>query len=222
MKKNIFLYPALFIVGAFLACKKDSPGPPTIITGTVTNKITGEPVAGAYIDCSIKKDDAPAEPKRDHSTYSDSDGIYRLEIPDGFRHSFSSIYQVGYLPYVDPKRSIEIRDGETHFVDAALIPTDGFLRLKIENDLPASDSLFVIFINPTRTVQPYIGGAVFPKKYPYVLMTGGSFQEIFAFPSEEFTTVEWGPQSFSPSINPSNRDSVYLIRNDTVDFTIHF
>lgn len=224
MKKIIFHCTTffIFILGSFLACKKDPPTPPTIITGTVTNKTTGEPVAGAYIDCSIRKDDEYSDPYQDHSTYSDFDGIYRLEIPYGYSHDFSNVYQIGFLPFVDPQRSIEIREAETNIVDVALIPTDGFIRLIMHNDLPTNDALYVNFFSPTRALQPYIGGALIPLNLPFVLPTAGIREELFALPSEEFVTIHWGTAPYTPSTNSPFRDSIYLSRNDTVAFNIHF
>lgn len=222
MKISTYLPLLLIFLGLapFISCHKE--GPPTIITGLVTNKTTGEPVAGAYVDCFIRKDDWPSPRTKDHSTYSDAGGNYRLEIPDGYRYGFSNIYQVGFLPYVDPARSIEIRDGEINVVDAALIPTDGFLRLKMHNDLSQNDSLYVQFFSPTRASQPYIGGTFVPSNLPFILPFNGFKEELFALPSEEFATVYWGTKNDPLHGILPFRDSIYLLRNDTVEFNIHF
>lgn len=222
MKKIIFLYISLFILGSFLACKKDPPSPPTIITGTVTNKTTGEPVGGAFIYSSLRKEDWPPPRTQDNSTFSDSIGKYRLEIPNGYKFSVAEVYRLGFLPNAAPLFSVEIHEGETNIVDVALIPTDGFIRLIMHNDLPTNDALYVIFFSPTRALQPYIGGSLIPPNLPFVLPTANIREELFALPSEEFVTIHWGTAPYTPSTNSPFRDSIYLSRNDTVAFNIHF
>jgi hypothetical protein len=220
MNKINYLGSILFIFVhlAFFSCKKE--GPPTIITGTVTNKTTGEPVEGAYLDCSYTLDNGRP---RDNSTFSDYEGKYQLEIPQEHSFSFSAVYYVGkFLTFVGPTRSIEIKTGERNVVDIALIPNDGFLRVNLQNDLPSNDSLYLYFFNPINAAQFAIGAWVTPKGLPFVLPAGGTHQAVFGFPSEVLTTFYWGTQKFSPGLDVSLRDSVFLSRNDTVDFTIHF
>jgi hypothetical protein len=218
MKKKLFVYSSLFIVGSFLACKKDPPAPPTIITGTVTNKTTGEPVAGAYLDCAYTLDNG--RPK-DISTYSDFEGKYQLEIPVGHSFSFSNAFKNGFLPKVAPSRNFAIQVGEVNIIDVALIPNDGYLRLVFQNDVVQNDSLYLYFFNHIKAAQYALNGWVTPDNLPFVLTPGGSSQKVFAFPSEAFTTYHWGNKAFIPDAN-SLRDSVYLLRNDTTDIIIHF
>lgn len=215
-----FLISLVLLFVSLLSCQKE--GPSTVIKGIVTNRTTGEPVAGAYIDCGIRIPEWPSPQTKDNSTYSDSEGKYRLEIPEGFSFSISNVYKLGFIPNAAPLYSIEVIDGETNIVDVVLIPTDGFIRLKIFNDLPENDSLYVHFISPTRAAQPYIGGALIPENLPYDLNFGSANEEVFALPSEEFVRVHWGYFPYSPIANSPFRDSVYVLRNDTVDFTIHF
>jgi hypothetical protein len=218
MRHCFILYLFAAIVSISLSCQKETPF--TIIRGIVTNKTTGEPVEGAYLACSyIMENGRP----KDISTYSDAQGKYSLEIPQTNSFSFSAVYHLGkYLTLVGPTRSVEIRTGETNQVNVALIPTDGFLRVKFQNDIPQNDSLYLYFFNPINESQFAIGGWVSPKELPFVLPDVGSYQKVFEFPSEVYTSFYWGFHAFTPQLNASLRDSVFLPRNDTVDFTIHF
>jgi len=216
MKK--FLVPILFLLVhlSFLSCKKE--GSPTVITGTVTNKTTGEPVQWAFLYCYYTFGERP----RDISSFSDNEGKYKLEIPHGHSFSFSNAYKEGFLPKVGPTKGYDILTGETNVVDIALIPNDGFLRVNLQNDSPLHDSLYLYFFNPINAAQFAIGAWVTPKGLPFVVPAGGSYQAVFGFPSEVFTTFYWGTQKFSPGADSPLRDSVFLPRNDTLDFTIHF
>lgn len=63
---------------------------------------------------------------------------------------------------------------------------------------------------------------MFPKTYPFVLQIGNSTEELIAFPSEEFVKVHWGTHDFSSFDDAIFKDSVFIIRNDTAAYSIHF
>lgn len=222
-KRSLFslISGLIFFSASLFSCQKELP--PTIITGVVTNKTTGSPVTGAYIDCSLRKENWTPSQTKNNSTYTDFEGRYRLEIPQEYTFSFSAIYSITkYLTYVDPIRSNEIIIGETNIIDAALIPKDGILRLRFQNDLILQDSLYVNLFSPTSAAQPYIGGLFAPEKLPIVSTFQGVYEELFALPSEEFVTIYWGTNAFMPFTSAPFKDSIYLLRDDTVNFTIHF
>jgi hypothetical protein len=184
----LLLASLIFLFG----CGKEETGP-TVIKGRVTDKKTGEPVRGAYIQCSSTIGSPPNEVSTDRSTSTDTDGKYEIVIPSDERVSFANVYEPGYLPKIDPSNGNFVQNGDTIIVNVQLIPTDGFLRLILKNDTGQNDSIFVTIYNETVFSE---GLGLEGPTYPTVLTVGNLHEEILAFPSEETIGVYWDFERF--------------------------
>lgn len=200
-----------------LACGKEEAGP-TVIKGRITDKKTGAPIEGVYIECIGFKGEGGNQIIEDFSVYSDNFGDYETMIPQEYRISFPRVYKPGYLPKIDPNGATTIQVGNINIVNVQIIPTDGFLRLKISNDMAQHDSIYLKIFSPTMSSE---GLGVKGPNYPVVLASDAAHEEIFAFPSDEHVKIHWGFAKFVITGAPFV-DSVFLPENDTTDFTISF
>ena len=200
------------------SCGKE-PQPPTVITGRVTDKKTGVPIWGANLFCEGYKGSTDHEYFRDFSTKSDTLGYYKIVAANEYRVTFASAFKPNYLTKIDPAGPTPLSLGDSNFIDIALIPLDGFLRLRVQKTGNQMDSIFINLSNSTMVSEGL--GTVSIKKYPLILDDGADYSEMLPFPSEEVISVYWG---FKPFILPDApyKNTIYLPSSDTTDFLIEY
>ncbi|MBK6995465.1 MAG: hypothetical protein IPH31_11255 [Lewinellaceae bacterium] len=122
---RLLLCSSLFSFSCFLfclaSCQKDGP---TIVKGTIIDKVTGEPLDSVRIEYKIYYDESgPIE-------YIETDKNGKFEFRPVRRVSIVSAYKIGYLlsgSGLDngiPK----INSGETNDIIVKLTPRDGILK----------------------------------------------------------------------------------------------
>jgi hypothetical protein len=176
------------------------------------------PVKGVYIFYSTITGNAPNEVSTELSMLSDDQGKYCIVVPPNERFSFPNVYKEGYLPKIDPAGALSFQYGDTNLVDIQLVPTDGYLKLRLKNDTGQFDSIYLNIESQTMTLERL--GVKSTKQYPVVLKTGEAYDEIFAFPSNEPVSIYWNFHKFI--IPDAMIHSEFLYKNDTADFLISF
>lgn len=220
MSKPIRLILQLLLAAFFTllyACGKEETSP-TVIKGKVTDKKTGEPIEEAFIGCNSETGGLGNEIQVDRSTVSNALGNYEIVIPAEYTFSLIEVYESGYLPKVDPADGISIKVGDINTVDVELIPNDAFLKLIVNNNTGQHDSIYISIYNKTVFSE---GLGLEGPVYPVVLLFGNTFNEIFAFPSEENADIYWSFDKFIFPNAPFN-DSIFLPSGDTTEFVISF
>ena len=84
-----------------------------LLTGQVTDKATGKPVAGAVLIVR-----GPAHPANTHGggvAFTGPDGVYRLHVPPGTQ-------QVSVSGVPDPPKEVQTTDGQTASLDLRIVP----------------------------------------------------------------------------------------------------
>lgn len=218
-----FISYLLFAFAAFVSlfqfCTKDQDS--IIICGKVTDSKTGAPIEKAWIYCYGHTGPIDKEVFKDFSVYTDETGYYCTEIPSGYSFSFESVWKESYLVKIFPITfsGTTIVKGDTTKLNIQLIPTDGFLRLTLDNVSGAADSLYLKFSSPTTIAENL--GLKQLKPYPTIIKVGASYTGFFAFPSGEDLGIYWDTQPFQNTSAPYNK-SVFLAPNDTVEVVIEF
>lgn len=203
----------------FATCSKD-PYIPKIYTGTITDKKTGKPVQGVYVDCQGSTSDLGHVTTKNFGVKTNYDGKFSIVIPEGFTYSFGSAYKLGYLPKVIPFLKPEdswMLVNDTFVLNLQLIPTDGNLRITIRNTTPKKDSVYVSCFNATEFSE--VKGWTELNYFPVILAPDSIYQEIVRFPADEEVIIYWDYKRFLVP-NAQFKNSVTLAVNDTLDFLI--
>lgn len=215
-----FISPLLLSAFSILlfCCRKEEPSLWTVIKGIISDRETGLPIKGVYIFYSTITGNAPNEVSTELSMLSDDQGKYFIIVPPNERFSFPNVYKEGYLPKIDPAGALSFQYGDTNLVDIQLVPTDGYLKLRLKNDTGQFDSIYLMVESQTMTLEGL--GVKSTKQYPVVLKSGEVYDEIFAFPSNEPVNIYWDFHKFI--IPDAMIHSEFLYKNGTADFLISF
>jgi hypothetical protein len=204
-----------FLIGAFLfvqvACKDRS----TVIEGYITDKVTGAPIEGAALDYLIKYGTDPGS--RQESTYSDASGFYSITVPPNSRWDIYSVFKEGYLQKISPVMGHYFESGKVNTLNVELIPRDGVIRLIANNSIPGNDTLYVGFFSQLTEDEFQLSGYSYSERYPIVLTPNATYEEIINLTSEEMIRIFWRAYPL-----PTQKDSVFLHRLDTLLYTINF
>ena len=219
MKKPYYLLVGFLLLG-LSACHKDDR--PTVIQGLVTNSATGEPIADALINyATIVKNAAPGMGWRAQTSYTDANGFYSVTVPPNYNWDIYRLSKDGYLLKISPVMGHQFTFGEVNTLDIEMIPIDGFIRIVANNSIPGNDSLYVKFYSPITDAEFQLMGGSVAHTYPIKLSMNETYEEVIAFPGEDLIKIYWDSYNFF-IFESTNRDSIYISRNDTLTYTIDF
>lgn len=216
MKKNLLLFlPALVLCSFMLfSCRKDSP---TIVNGTVVDKITGEPIDSALIKYTITHEpsidgSANVEPRY---VYSDNAGNFFIENirPLGI----FSVQKVGYVT----KGQVGVKNENVNDITIKMVPNDGLLSLRVENLLGVHDTIFLAIYSPTLQSEADISGGKVKLPIPIlILVNGQSYAQTIPLASDQDVTIYW---DFKPiTYSTAFQSSATIVKNDTVFYNISY
>ena len=204
---------------SFASCKKDLP--PTIINGVVTDKVTGASISAATVIFQF------IYPGHDGGEYSkfvtlstDIEGKFSHTQDSEYSEKYSEVRKNGFVthPHLSFKRGME------NNLEIQLIPKDGILKLNISNTSGTVDPLHIVLLNPSMDAEAK-GLPAEIKVQPYPLLLGNNENHVafYDLPSGEFTKISWGFNDFFPNVTLAQfMDSIYLVKGDTVEFSIDF
>jgi hypothetical protein len=216
MKKIFYLLLGYFLLAQY-ACKDRA----TEVEGYITDRVTGEPIAGATINYILYKKNSQGG--RYESTETDASGFYMFSIPPNYGWTFYNVAKEGYLQKLFPAMVMgqHFESGEVNSFDVELIGLDGFIKIVAINSIPGNDSLFVQFFSQLQEEQFGFYGTIVPETYPIVLANGETYEEVVVAPGEELLKIYWNTSGFVIP-DSSHKDSVFLHRLDTLLYTINF
>lgn len=212
-------YLAFICAGALLSgalgceqCGKE-PALPSTVEGVVVDGKTGMGLEGVTITYNTAVADGPHfEPFVTHTTTTDSEGNFVLEIPP--RAFMSAVVYFDKGSYVRLITNIESEISNI----VRLWPNDSWLKLVVRNDLPQQDSIYIRLKN--KILYPgYVGGP--SPEYPIVLAFGEEYVDFFPSSSNTYTTVRWGFTGVEEVQNPM-LDSLLMPANDTLEYIISY
>ncbi len=219
MNKTLLFFGFLLgLLVAGLGCGKEDK--PTIsIKGTVIDQKTGQPINDAFVYCrGVSLNEDGGEVPASCSDRTDVNGQFACVFIGNY--GASTISKEGYI---DKFVSLNVEDKEDDIIQ--LIPRDGFMRLRIENNTGQHDTLYASVysrIVATETMQNiYYDGEVI-KEYPLLINQGEIYTEIFDLPSTEVIQIRWGFEKPTYQLRPIFQDSIPIIANDTVTYILSY
>ncbi|MEZ4927383.1 MAG: hypothetical protein R3A50_13985 [Saprospiraceae bacterium] len=215
LKFVLLFMVAIFVLGG-QACHKEKPL--TVINGKAIDKFTGLPIEDVRVEFveNVNYKDIIHSYK-----YSDSLGLFYFS--SNFDTEISSAYKPGYVYKKSyPGGIIPITEEEkTNKISLSFIPEDAFLRLRLENIPGLPDSIYIVVHSPIRRVE---SGSAFAN----ILEEKYSFPEplkeiIIPAASNQMLGIYWGFTPLPTQLsNSAFVDSVFITKNDTVNYTISF
>lgn len=211
-----FIFSTTLFLLTVAACDKDKM---TTVNGTVVDKVTGAAVQGAHITFLVYHKDNPSPNNYSFPSVS-SDQLGQFSFNSNEPSQIYEIIRGGYLYKGSGMPPIKL--GEINEVKIALVPTDGMLKLNINNNSGMLDTIYLGIYSPFQEAEFGASeGVIFRESF--IVENLNSFDKILNLASEETITVYWGftPLQFDIKTAPFH-DSVYVTRNDTTTFSISF
>ena len=199
---------------AGLGCGKDK-NDPTVIKGRITDQKTMLPIKEANLHIGAKKENANGNYEYfSPSCRSDADGRFNCTFLGNYESS-----DISKDGYVTKHNSLIVIDEQENNSNISLIPRDGFLRLRINNNTGSPSPLYATVYSRTIKIETrqnsyYTGESI--KQYPLSIGLGETYTEILDLPSPEFVQIRWG---FGQS---TLVDSVMITPNDTTDYILSY
>lgn len=215
-KHSITLFLLIFGVILVSSCEKESR---TVVNGTVKDKMTGNAIEGAAIGFNIKHNENTSSGNEYKNVYSDLSGKFSTENDSPI--SFFDIKKNGYVSKGGSDNFISIDQHHVNDLIIEMIPKDGHISFNVENLKSYIDSVYVTIYSPVQHVEGPISSGIILRKWIKV-ESNTIKNEVVDLASEEFATIYWGANAFMPFTNAPFKDSIFLLRDDTVNFTIHF
>lgn len=193
-------------------CGKEE-NPTVEIKGKVINRKTGEPVEDAFVYCrGVSYNENGGEVPSSCSDRTDANGQFACTFTGNY--GASTIDKEGYVSKFFP---LNIDDKKDEVIE--LVPRDGFLRLRMENNTGTQSPLQVSIYNRTVAIETmqniyYIGEVI--KEYPLLISQGEIYTEIFDLPSTELVEIRWGFGQIT------SIDSVIINTNDTTNYILSY
>ncbi len=219
----LFLLAALLCV--FVSCKKDPPKLPTIVKGIVVDNETGAPISGAIVEfwVYIPKDQFPGYQQITESVLSKDDGTFEYILrSDATNISPYTIKGNGYVKKNINYDDYAIKLEQTNQFTIPLIHYDATLQLHVKNESGLHASINIIIDNPTF-VSEARGTLGWISLYPLAVDIGQEKTYTFPLVSNEYTKIYWDLNNcISNQTLPSNQDSVFILTNNTLNYSIIF
>ncbi len=206
----------LALILAICGCGKEDK--PTFINGKITNRKTGEPMEGVSIILQGKRTgtNGQVEYFTHGCPLTDTEGRFSCTL-EGL-YVTSDITKEGYIKREVP---LSVVDRQENNLDITLVPRDGFLKLKIENNTGLHDTLYANIYSPTESLEKYYNGEVI-KEYPLLLTAGASYTETFALASPETVQILWGFKPPGYQTPHTLKDSILVVPHDTTTYILSY
>lgn len=200
-----------------LSCGKEKI-PPTVIKGRITDRKTGEPLQGAYTIFSVERKDNGSGNTGQPSPLSDANGEFSCTL-NGDYAGAEETYQEGYITKSTRSNFV---NGQTNSMEVQLIPRDGFLKLRIENNTGQHDILYANIYSRTEDIEKNFYNAEVIKEYPLLLNKGEVYIEVFGLGSPDVVQIMWGFKAPSNQMPHTIIDSVMVFTNDTSTYILSY
>ncbi len=218
MKHPCILFLTI-LLWASLSCNKTS----TIVKGKVINAQTGNPVEGATIEFynyvpSLNGTYTESIPEY---AISDGQGVFQYTVRSDAK--YASIYSAFSNNHIRKRLDFEdfnIIMETTNEFTIPLIRYNTYLHLHIKNESGHNGSVHIAVNNPTLISEARTSwGRIFITQYPLELGEEKSY--ILPLVANEYTKIYWGDTNFiSNQTEPTHKDSVLLMLNDTLNYPI--
>lgn len=220
-----YFYPILLLtvlLCTFYSCKKDPP--PTVLEGNVIDSESGAPIPNALIEIIICKLDKIGLCKYIYkSVLSNQNGFFSYTLgSDAESGSLSAISADNYIFKKLIGEQYKWQKERVNYFSIPLIKSDGALKIIIRNVTGQHDFVNIEINNPTLISEAdELSGRIV--LFPVNLSTGEEKEYIFPLISNEYTKIFWGFDYFNHNnIQPEFQDSVFLLLNDTLTYSITF
>ncbi len=214
---------ALILWGCFAlllcSCGKDI----TTVNGIVVDKVTGTPVADAYIEIKEYVDEDSPQPIK-HMLRSRSDGNFTFSSRDRF-----SIWLInsGTSNYVQRYPKITLIEGQENEITIELLPLDCNLTLHIKNSTGNTNKAYFFLHNKTYSAQLFDGTSISATSYlftniPKLIERDSAFSQVNRLNSGEYTYIYFDTLPWTATHKLVLIDSVFLQKGDSLEYLIEF
>lgn len=212
----------LLSVIVFFSCKKEPPS--TIIKGIVIDSKTNTPIRNASVEIwsCITNKIGLCDYIYD-ATKSDRNGLFSYTLKlDAQYGNLNSVLTDNYVFKKIVGEEFKSYPGKVNEFTIPLIKLDGALKITIKNETGQHDFVHVVVYNPTSISEAdSISGLVI--LYPVDLAAGEEKEYIIPLVANEYTTIAWGFDYFHSNHTASaHQDSVFLLLNDTLNYSIFY
>ncbi|MBL7782377.1 MAG: hypothetical protein JNM22_14225 [Saprospiraceae bacterium] len=219
--KHAYILLHIVLICTFLSCKKDPA--PTIIKGIVVDSKTNEPISAASIALNIRVPSAHGQ-ETTVTKYikSDSEGHFSYTTsPDAISCSLYTITAISYAGKRVGYQEFEIRMEATNEFRISLIKLDAVLQIHVKNQHDQDNNVYIVVSNPTRLKEARYVWAE-QTFWPFNIQIGTEHTLTIPVRSEEFTTIYWGNDNFSPFATAPFRDSLFINEGEVLNYFIEF
>ena len=220
MNSTVRIYPALAAALLLLlaACGPKEP-PETIVRGTVSDRITGESVEGAWVGFRLRNNGD--QHARDFFTHTDTNGHFEL-IAYYDQVSNYDIHKTGFLSYLHP---YEINVGEVNEVELTLLPLNSYLDVTLQNVNGLYDTLYYKNEIPSLLNEfPYFGwlSGTSNIAHAFAIDTDEELSMFMNLPADEPIVIHWDFQNRFKDFHSEFSDTLYLTAQDTTYYLLKY
>ncbi len=178
-----YVLPTLLLV--IWGCGKNDP---TIIEGRITDQKTGKALEGAYTVFYVQQLDGSGSTGQS-SMRSNANGEFICTLDSDYDGS-EETHREGYITKFTHSNFV---NGQTNRMQVQLVPRDGVLILKINNNVSQHDTIYVYLYSRIESIENGTNGSAIELKVsPVVLQMGETYTEIFDLASPEEIQITWG------------------------------
>lgn len=219
MLRSLSLLVLATLLCSLFSCKKDTPRLPTIVKGTVVDSKTGEPIPNALIEISNRVPKDIGFDNIPEYALSNLQGNFSYTVrSDAAYASLFSISAENFAYKRTDSANYKVIMETTNEYSIPLIRSDAVLVLYIKNQTGQQNNVYITINNPTVASE-----AKSPLYYSPVFSTGEDQYLTLPLVANEYTKIYWSLENFiSNQTIPTHRDSVYLLLNDTLNYSIIF
>lgn len=195
----------------------------TTVKGRVVDGETGAYIVGAtitgYLYKVLDKGEITGEVK-----FSKTDNQGYFSIDDAPEGAFFSSIVISKDGYVNKKiENNKFKKGISNDLGSLpMVPRNGFLNFSAINTT-GQEKLWVIFYSKIVEIET-AGTVSATKKTPVLMPKNSMYNELISTASNEYLYIFWGTNfnGYNQLKDMPHKDSVYMLRKDTVDFTIDY
>lgn len=217
MLRSLPLLVLIALFCSFFSCKKDPL--PTIVKGTVVDSKTGEPIPNALIEISNRVPKDIGFDNIPEYIRSNSQGNFSYTVrSDAAYASLFSVSAENFAYKRTDSANYKVIMETINEYSIPLIRSDAVLILYIKNQTGQQNSVYITVNNPTVASE-----AKSPLYYSPIFSIGEDQYLTLPLVANEYTKIYWSLENFiSNQTIPTHRDSVFLLLNDTLNYSIIF